>query len=437
MNQPAIQSTITPVDPQDSRKRIFAIVGASSGNLVEWFDFYVYSFCAIYFAPAFFPKGDLTVQLWQTAGVFAAGFLMRPIGGWLFGRIADRHGRKTSMMISVLMMCGGSLLIACLPTYAMIGAAAPALLLVARMIQGLSVGGEYGTSATYMSEVALKGRRGFFASFQYVTLMGGQWLAVLVLVVLEQILTTDELKSWGWRIPFVLGACAAVVALYLRRSLNETSTADSRKNKDAGTLAGLMKHKGAFLTVIGFTAGGSLMFYTFTTYMQKYLINTAGMAAKTASVVMTFALFTFMVIQPLFGALSDKIGRKPSMILFSALATLCTVPVLHALATIQSPYAAFGLIMLMLVIISFYTSIGGLIKAEMFPPEVRALGVGLSYAIGNALFGGSAEFVAFTLKVKGFESSFYWYVTALAAVALLVSLWMRDPGKEGYLRNEP
>jgi MHS family alpha-ketoglutarate permease-like MFS transporter len=212
------QTVATAHDPHDTRRRIFAIVGASSGNLVEWFDFYVYSFCALYFAPAFFPSGNTTTQLLNTAGVFAAGFLMRPIGGWFFGRLADKHGRKTAMMVSVFMMCGGSLVIAVLPTYAQIGALAPALLLVARLFQGLSVGGEYGTSATYMSEVALKGRRGFFASFQYVTLIGGQLCALLVLVILQQTLSTEELKAWGWRVPFVIGALAALVALYLRKS---------------------------------------------------------------------------------------------------------------------------------------------------------------------------------------------------------------------------
>jgi MHS family dicarboxylic acid transporter PcaT-like MFS transporter/MHS family alpha-ketoglutarate permease-like MFS transporter len=315
--------------------------------------------------------------------------------------------------------------------------AAPALLLFARLVQGISVGGEYGTSATYMSEVALKGRRGFFASFQYVTLIGGQLLAVLVLVILQQFLSNQQLKSWGWRIPFVLGACAAIVAWYLRRSLNETSTNDSRQNKDAGTIAGLMKHKRAFMTVIGFTAGGSLMFYTFTTYMQKYLVNTAGMNARTASEVMTIALLVYMLMQPLFGALSDKIGRRTSMIWFGSLATLTTVPILHALATVTSPYAAFGLVLLSLMVISLYTSIGGLIKAEMFPLEVRALAVGLSYALGNAIFGGSAEFVALELKSLGRESTFYWYVTALCAIATIVAIRMPDPSKEGFLRNEP
>lgn len=422
---------------EERRKRIFAIVGASSGNLVEWFDFYVYAFCAIYFAPAFFPSDNPTVQLLNTAGVFAAGFLMRPIGGWMFGRIADKHGRKTAMLISVVMMCAGSLAIACMPTYASIGTLAPALLLLARMFQGLSVGGEYGTSATYMSEVALKGQRGFFASFQYVTLIGGQLLAVLVVVILQQLLSEDELRAWGWRIPFVIGAITAVIALWLRRSLNETASKSTLERKESGTFAELFKHKRAFFTVLGFTAGGSLIFYTFTTYMQKYLVNTAGMSAKTASAVMTFALFAYMLMQPLFGMLSDRIGRKTSMLWFGTLDTLCTLPILLALKTVSSPYMAFFLIILALAIVSLYTSISGLIKAEMFPPEVRALGVGVSYAVGNAIFGGSAEYVALGLKSVGMENVFYWYVSAMCLLALLVCVSLPDLRKVSYLNDEP
>ncbi|WP_337264156.1 MULTISPECIES: MFS family transporter [unclassified Serratia (in: enterobacteria)] len=415
---------------QDKKKRIFAIVGASSGNLVEWFDFYVYSFCSIYFAALFFPAGNSTTQLLQTAGVFAAGFFMRPIGGWLFGYIADRHGRKNSMLISVCMMCAGSLAIACLPTYEAIGSWAPALLLIARLFQGLSVGGEYGTSATYMSEVAVKGKRGFYASFQYVTLIGGQLLALLVLVGLQQILSTEELKAWGWRIPFALGAALAVVALFLRRSLNETSNEKTRSHKDAGSLKGLWKNRKAFLMVLGFTAGGSLSFYTFTTYMQKYLVNTTGLDAKLASVIMTAALFIYMLLQPLIGALSDKIGRRSSMLIFTSLATLLTVPILFTLKSVTSPYAAFGLIVLALFIVSFYTSISGLLKAEMFPAEVRALGVGLSYAVANAMFGGSAEYVALSLKSFGVEHAFFWYVSAMCLLALFVSLKLHRKDKE-------
>lgn len=423
-------TTNNKIQPDDTRKRIWAIVGASSGNLVEWFDFYVYSFFSLYFAHIFFPQGDTTTQLLQTAGVFAAGFLMRPIGGWLFGYIGDKHGRKNSMLVSVCMMCFGSLVIACLPGYATIGVAAPVILLLARMFQGLSVGGEYGTSATYMSEVALEGRKGFYASFQYVTLIGGQLAAVLTVVVLQFLLTDAELRSWGWRIPFFLGALLAVVALWLRRSLEETSDKTSREHRDAGSVIGLLRnHTRPFLMVLGFTAGGSLSFYTFTTYMQKYLVNTSGMDLKTASGLMTGALLVFMLIQPIIGALSDKIGRRTSMMIFGAAAAICTVPILTLLQNVQSPGVAFLLIMLALLITSFYTAISGILKAEMFPPQVRALGVGLSYAVANAIFGGSAEYVALLMKKQGIETTFFWYVSAMGAVAFLVSLLLHKRGK--------
>ncbi|HEX4585600.1 MAG TPA: MFS family transporter [Burkholderiaceae bacterium] len=417
----------------DTGRRIWAIVGGSSGNLVEWYDFYVYSFTSIYFASEFFPKADRTTQLLNTAAFFAAGFLMRPVGSWLFGRIADKRGRRMSMMIAVMMMCGGSLLVALLPTYATVGIAAPALLLFARLLQGLSVGGEYGTSATYMSEVALHGHRGFFASFQYVTLIGGQLLAVLVLVIIQQFLSDAELKTWGWRIPFAIGAAAAVVAFFLRRSLAETTSSAVRQKQDAGTIKGVFRYPRSFLTVLAFTAGGSLVFYTFTTYMQKYLVNTAGMSPRTSSGVMTAALFCYMLLQPVFGAISDRLGRRNSMICFGVYMVLATVPILSALARVTDPYSAFGLVILALVGVSFYTSISGLVKAELFPMHVRALGVGLSYAIANAIFGGSAEYVALWFKKIGYESSFFWYVTALCGVALAASIYMPDTRRRGHL----
>ncbi len=419
----------------EQRKRIFAIVAASSGNLVEWFDFYVYAFTSLYFAPAFFPKADPTAQLLNSAGVFAAGFLMRPVGSWLFGRVADRYGRKRSLVVSVLLMCAGSLMVAALPTYAAIGALAPGLLLVARLLQGLSVGGEYGTTATYMSEVALRGRRGFFSSFQYVTLIGGQLLAVLLVVLLQQVLSEAELRAWGWRVPFAVSAMAAVVAFWLRRSLHETLDAEVAAQEGAGTIGELFrKHKAAFLTVLGYTAGGSLIFYTFTTYMQKYLVNSAGMSTRTASNVMTGCLFVYMCIQPLFGALSDRIGRRSNMLLFGALGTIATVPIFTALSATRSPSTALLLIVLALAIVSFYTSVSGIVKAELFPAHVRALGVGLAYAIANAVFGGSAEYVALALKSAGREEAFYWYVTAMMAIAFLVSL--RLPRQPSYLHED-
>ena len=420
----------------DRARRIKAIVGASSGNLVEWYDFYTYAFTSIYFAHAFFPEGDQTSQLMATAGIFAVGFFMRPLGGWLFGWLADARGRKVSMVASVLLMCAGSLMIACLPTYDTIGAAAPFLLLVARLAQGLSVGGEYGTAATYMSEVAGKGQRGFYSSFQYVTLIGGQLLALVVLITLQTTLGNEALKEWAWRIPFVIGALAAIVAMYLRRSLEETASAEGMKHKEAGSLRGLIPHKKALLITVGLTMGGSLFFYTFTTYMQKYLVNTAKMETSTVSTVMTCALIAFMVLQPIFGALSDRVGRKQNLLVFSGLGVIASVPLLNALGSVTSPYAAFGLIFVSLVIAAFYTSISGVVKAELFPPEVRALGVGLPYAIANAAFGGTAEYVALSLKSAGHENVFPWYVAAIVGCALLATLAMPDTRKHGYLDGD-
>ncbi|MES1162024.1 MAG: MFS transporter, partial [Rhizobacter sp.] len=270
---------------------------------------------------------------------------------------------------------------------------------------------------------------------QYVTLIGGQLLAVLVVVILQQTFTEAELKAYGWRIPFVVGAITAVIALMLRRTLHETSTASSRGSGEAGSVIALLRnHTAAFLTVLGYTAGGSLIFYTYTTYMQKYLVNSAGMSIKTASNVMTVCLFLYMCMQPLFGALSDRIGRRNNMLLFGALGTLITVPVLTVLHSVTSPLLAGVLITLALAVVSFYTSISGIVKAEMFPAEVRALGVGLAYAVANAIFGGSAEYVALGLKSEGHETVFYWYVTAMMFVAFLVSL--RLPRQASYLHHD-
>jgi len=425
-------------DPHDTRKRVMAIVASSSGNLVEWYDFYAYSFFSLYFAHHFFPADNRTVELMSAAGVFAAGFLMRPIGGWLFGRLADRRGRRFSMLLSVLMMCGGSLLIAILPTYETAGVAAPALLLAARLLQGLSVGGEYGTSATYMSEVATSRHRGFFASFQYVTLIGGQLLAVLVVVVLEQSLSTAALREWAWRIPFVIGGFAALVALFLRRTLHETTKASERGAKEAGSLAGMLRHPRSVLVTLGLTAGGSLIFYTFTTYMQKFLVNTVGYAPKQASLLMMTALFLYMVAQPAFGALSDRIGRRNQLLLFGAAGVLFTLPLMRAIsASGGETWLTLVLILAALAIASLYTSISGVVKAELFPVEVRALGVGLCYAIANALFGGTAEYVGLSFKNAGNEAGFYWYVAGLMAVALVAVICMPDPRRLGHMEHAP
>ncbi|WP_043340941.1 MFS family transporter [Belnapia moabensis] len=430
-------TTTIPLDAAaDRRRRILAIIGGSSGNLVEWYDFYVYSFCSLYFAASFFPSGDRTSQLLAAAGVFAAGFLVRPIGGWIFGRLADRRGRRFSMMASVLLMCGGSLMIAVLPTHASVGLLAPVLLTVARLAQGLSVGGEYGTSATYMSEVAEPGHRGFYASFQYVTLIGGQLLAVLVIVILEALLTNEQMRAFGWRIPFLIGAAAAVVALFLRRALHETQSADAAKRPEAGSIRALLRHPKPLLLVLGLTAGGSLSFYVFTTFMQKYLVNTVHFEARTVSATMAWVLLAFMVAQPAFGALSDRVGRRAMLLAFGGLGALMTVPLLTAIGHAGSPLSAGLLVLAGLAVVSCYTSISGLVKAELFPAEVRALGVGLPYAVANALFGGTAEYVGLWFKSVGAESGFFWYVTSFFALAFVTAWLMPETRVESHLTRE-
>ncbi|KVR69108.1 hypothetical protein WL74_29130 [Burkholderia cepacia] len=426
-----------PADGASTRKpALKAILVACSGNVVEWFDFFAYAFTALYFAPAFFPAGDTTSQLLNTAGIFAAGFLMRPVGGWLFGRIADRKGRRTSMVISVLLMCFGSLMIAVLPTYAAIGAWSSLLLLLARLIQGLSVGGEYGTSATYLSEVATPGRRGFYGSFHYATIIAGQLLAVLVVAILQSLLTAAELRHWGWRVPFAIGAVGAIIALVVRRSMHESSSSAHRAHPLAGTLRGMLQHPRELLMVLGFTGGGSLLFYTTTSYMQKYMVNTAHMNPKMASTVMTGALFVFMCVQPLFGMLSDRIGRRSQMIAFSLFFICATVPLMTIIGTTADPWRAFALVLTSLLGMSLYTSISGLLKAELFPAGVRAMGVGLPYAIANAAFGGTAEYVALWLKSRGIESTFFWYVSAMSVVLLICSMCLRRTGEATHL-DEP
>lgn len=425
-----------PGHQNDTAWRIKAILGGSAGNLVEWYDWYAYSAFGLYFADYFFPNSNPTAQLLNTAGIFAVGFLMRPIGGYIFGRLADKKGRKTAMTLSVLLMSFGSLLIALLPGYHIIGIFAPVLLLVARLLQGLSVGGEYGTSATYLSEVAAAGRRGFYSSFQYVTLIGGQLLALGLQLLLQHVfLNAAQLHQWGWRIPFAVGALLSLVAFYLRIHLRETDafvTEDASSNKK-GKLQELLKHPKAIATVFGLTLGGTLAFYTYTTYMQKFLVNTVGLSKDQSTLLSFSSLLIFALIQPLFGILSDRIGRRPLLISFGILGTAFTIPLLTRLSHTHDMRTAFALLIAALIIVSGYTSINAVVKAELFPVEIRALGVGLPYSITVAIFGGTAEYLALWAKNIGHENLFYWYITGCIFISLLVYFVMKDTKKTSLL----
>jgi MHS family alpha-ketoglutarate permease-like MFS transporter len=419
--------------------RIKAILGGSAGNLVEWYDWFAYSSTSLYFAALFFPKGDAVAQQLQTAAVFAAGFIARPVGAWLMGVYADRAGRRAALTLSVALMSLGSFAIAILPTYASIGVLAQFGLLAARLVQGLSLGGEYGASATYMSEMAGKAHRGFWSAFQYTSLIGGQVAALVVLVVLQHMLSKADLAAWGWRVPFAIGGVLAIVVFWIRTGLDETRSYlnETAARGERGRTATLIRqYPREFAIVLVLTAAGSLAFYAYTTYMQKFLVNTAGFGRETATQITAAALFLFMCIQPAAGALSDRIGRKPVMVTFGVLGVLLTVPIFTALERVHDPLAAFFLVFAALLIVTGYTSINAVVKAELFPAHIRALGVALPYALANTIFGGTAEYVALWFKDAGIERAFYWYVTAMIGLSLIVYLRMRDTQRHSLIEED-
>ncbi len=420
-----------------------AVVIGTIGNLVEWYDFYCYSAFSLYFAKSFFPTQDTNAQLLSTAGIFALGFFVRPIGGWLFGTIGDIWGRRRSLMLSVLLMCFGSLMISVTPSYETIGLGAPALLMLARLLQGLSLGGEYGASATYLAEMAHGRHRGLVASFQYVTLIGGQLVALVVLFVMQYFLLTDaQLRDWGWRVAFGIGAMLALVALVMRTSLPETAifrrqVRDSTHAvRGAARLRQYLAHQREVMIVIGLTMGGTLCFYVYTTYMQKFLRLSVGLTDIESTAVSAATLVFAMVLQPIYGAISDRIGRRPLLVWFATLGTLFTVPLLTAIQHARGPWEAFFLIALAWLIVSGYTSVNAIVKAELFPAAIRATGVALPYALAVSVFGGTAEYLALWFKRIGAESVFYWYASGVIACTWFVVVFMRETSTQSAIARE-
>jgi MFS transporter, MHS family, alpha-ketoglutarate permease len=419
-------------------KRLKSIVAGSAGNLVEWYDWFAYATFAIYFAPVFFPKGDATAQLLNTAAIFAAGFLMRPIGAWVMGIYGDKHGRKAGLTLSVSMMAAGSLMIAFAPTYAQVGVAAPVILVVARMIQGLSVGGEYGSSATYLSEMAPADRRGFWSSFQYATLSGGQLLAIITALILQALLSETQLGDWGWRIPFVIGAILAVLVFALRRTMTETkSFAGIDQSREQSSLRILWRdHRRSCILVAMMSGGGGLASYAFTTYMLKYLVNSAGFEKRTATLIIAAALVWSFVLQPIAGMLADRFGRKPLLFIAGIGVSLVAVPVYTMLGTTTSPYVALALILIPITLHGGYTANNAMVKAELFPAHVRALGVAFPYAVGNTLLAGTTEYVALWFKSNGNESAFFWYVAGMVGMTVIAYLMLPETKTAGLIEED-
>lgn len=410
-------------------ERARAILGGSAGNLVEWYDWFAYAAFSLYFAPVFFPGGDQTAQLLQTSAVFAVGFFARPVGAWMLGVFADRAGRKSALSLAVGAMCLGSLIVALTPGYARIGAAAPVILTGARLLQGLSLGGEYGASAVYLAEMAGKSRRGLWSSFQFVTLIGGQIAALLVAIVLQAILSPAKLQAWGWRIPFVIGALLALVVWWIQTRLEETASfraVQAQERRGSVTWRLILEHPRECGIIFALTAGGSLSFYVFTTYIQTFLVNTAHFTKAVANQVTLASLIVYLFAQPAGGWLADRVGRRTLLAAAFVGGAAIAWPVMNALAHTHNAFLAFALISGALIVLSGYSSVSAVVKSELFPAEVRGLGVALPYALANAVFGGTAEYVALAFKKADAESAFYVYVAAVLAFAACVAFAMRE-----------
>lgn len=419
--------------PTSTRRAILNTLRGSSGNLVEWYDVYIYTVFASYFEAQFFAESDENSTIYIYA-IFAVTFLMRPVGSWFFGRYADRHGRRAALMFSVSMMAACSFLIAIMPTRMTIGVWAAVILILARLVQGFATGGEYGTSATYMSEAATRDKRGFFSSFQYVTLIGGHVLAQLTLLILFVFVDDAAIKDWAWRIPFAIGGVAALVVLWLRRSMDESLSAEhleatrSGQDRRSGSMRELFtSYWKPLLLVFLITLGGTVAFYTYSVNAPAIIKATYTDDAVVATWVNLIGLVFLMCLQPVGGWISDKVGRKPLLVFFGAGGVLYTYVLITFLPQTTNPVLSFALVAVGYVILTGYTSINALVKAEQFPASIRALGVGLGYAIANSMFGGTAPVIYETMKSENLVNLFIIYVTVCIAISLAVYVfWLRN-----------
>ncbi|MFF1357347.1 MFS transporter [Streptomyces sp. NPDC058297] len=418
----ALSGSPDPSDSAPPRRPLRQLLAASVGNAVEWYDWYAYTFLATYIAGQVFPKGsgNSLVPLLSTFAVFAVGFFMRPVGGLLMGAVADRRGRRAALTVTILLMGGSSLLVGLTPTYASVGVLAPVVLVLARLLQGLSVGGEFAASTTFLVESAGPGRRGLFSSFQYVSTSAGQLAASGVAAVLVSTLGDGQMDGWGWRVPFVLGALLSLVGFWIRRGAYETRSAEQRAAERPGLFDALRHHPRESLLICGITAGGTLAYYTWTSYLPTYAELNAGIDKADALVAGTIALAFFALLQPVGGMLSDRFGRKPLLLFFGLGFALLSVPLLRSLG------GSFGSLLLVqcagMVLLTGFTSISAAVNAEVFPARVRAAGIGFPYSLTVAVFGGTAPYVGTLFKETGHAGLFPWYVAVLCLVSSTVYL---------------
>ncbi|MGB3484060.1 MAG: MFS transporter [Mycobacterium sp.] len=428
--------------PAATRRAVFNTLRGSSGNLVEWYDVYVYTVFASYFESQFFDSADKNSTVYIYA-IFAVTFVMRPVGSWFFGRYADRRGRRAALTFSVSLMAACSMVIAFTPGRESIGVWAAVILVLCRLVQGFATGGEYGASATYMSEAATRERRGFFSSFQYVTLVGGHVLAQLTLLVMQLFLDREQIGEFGWRIAFFIGGVAAVVVFWLRRSMDESLTPEqleavrSGEDQESGSIRQLfVVHWRALLTCFAVTIGGTIAFYTYSVNAPAIVKSTYEDQGMTATWINLIGLTFLMVIQPIGGMISDKVGRKPVLVFFGVGAVLYTYVLITYLPQTTSVAASLTLVCVGYVILTGYTSINAIVKAELFPANVRALGVGLGYALANSAFGGTAPLIYQAAKGGGHVPWFIAYVTIVIGVSLFVYIFVLRNKSETALDRE-
>ncbi|MEU7489203.1 MFS transporter [Streptomyces sp. NPDC042319] len=398
------------------------LAAASVGNAVEWYDWYTYTFLATYIAAQIFPKSasNSLVPLLSTFAVFAVGFFMRPVGGLLMGAVADRRGRRTALTVTILLMGGSSLLVGLTPTYAAAGILAPVVLVLARLLQGLSVGGEFAASTTFLVESAGPGRRGLFSSFQYVSTTIGQLVASGVAALLVANLAPATMDGWGWRIPFVLGALLSLVGFWVRRGAEETRSEEQAKAPRPGLFEALRRHPRESLLICGITAGGTLAYYTWTSYLPTYAELNAGVDKADALLAGTVSLMFFAVLQPVAGMVSDRFGRKPLLLMFGIGFALLVVPLLRAL---DDSFVTLLLVQCAgMILLSGFTAISAAVNAEVFPARVRAAGIGFPYSLTVALFGGTAPYIGTLFKDLGQAGLFPVYVAVLCLVSSAVYL---------------
>ncbi|MGB3697788.1 MAG: MFS transporter [Gordonia sp. (in: high G+C Gram-positive bacteria)] len=404
------------------RSHIRQLLAASAGNALEWFDWYSYALLVVYFSPLFFPDtGDKMVPLLGAMAIFAVGFFARPIGGLVIGMLADKFGRKAMLSSTVIGMGVGSLVIGISPTYAQVGVIAPMLLVVARLLQGASAGGEYAAGSAFLIESAPEGRRGFFSSFFYISATLANLTAIVFAAVLANTLSSDAMASWGWRIPFVVGALAAVVGYWIRHHAEETldnESSDEVGRKKVGMFDFMREHPKQALQIFGLTAAPALVFYIWTSYLPTYASITVDFDIKKGLITGAISLAVFLLLQPLFGLLSDRVGRRPMLIAFGLFFVFGTVPLLNSLT------ASFTSMLIVqitgLFFIAMWSSISSAIAAELFPARLRSSGIGFPYALAVALFGGTGPYVATWLVDRGQVEMFGWYVVVVAVLSTLV-----------------